>query len=147
MRFLCLECASRLLSILTLMGITLYLLATSSFTIRGCLPVNWRPQESNPTLRESTIAPEASDRDPEVNVEMVKMMVEGHVPLEYFKNRHEAGTSPTPNNSTQQETEYELTKWRTTEIFKVSTSNKVNSVPSALDHSQLSSDNCCCCNS
>jgi len=64
---------------------------------------------------------QVSVKDPEVNVEMVKMIVEGHVPPEYFqKNQAEASTSQTPIAPTQQETNYDLSKWKMTEMFKVS---------------------------
>lgn len=97
----------------------MYLLAVAAFTIRGCLPCNTKKALSRSIRVQTDETPGTSVQDPEVNVEMVKMIVEGHVPREYFRAEQEASTSQTPIDSTKQESQYDLTKWKTTEIFKV----------------------------
>jgi len=114
-----LKCPHKVLSFFIIVGVTLYLLATASFTIRGCLPIDIKKAQYKSRRIPSSETREASTRDPEINVEMVQMIVEGHVPREYFENRQKASTSQTTETSTQQETECELTRWKSTEIFKV----------------------------
>jgi len=102
------------------LGVTLYLLAVAAFTIRGCLPVDNKNAQSRSIRAPSNKLSGISIRDPEVNVEMVRMIVEGHVPPEYFKRRQEeASTSHTPIELNEQESQYDLTRWKTTEVFKV----------------------------
>jgi len=125
-RYLCLKCASAFLSLLTIIGITLYLLGASSLTIRGCLPSNFQSEYYQPGPSQSANVSETSYRDPEVNVEMVKIMVEGHVPREYIQQRQRAHRAQTETRSNQQETEHELARWRTNEIFKVSVMNDIS---------------------
>lgn len=99
---------------------TLYLLAIAAFTIRGCLPFDQKNAQRRSIRARSKKLSGVSIRDPEVNIEMVKMIVEGHVPREYFQRKQEeASTSKAPVESSEQESQYDLTKWKTTEVFKV----------------------------
>lgn len=119
MGFKCSKCPHAFGSVLTLASVTLFLLAISSFTIRGGLPLKLT------TFRApipSTSAPRSqSDQEQHgesgVNFEMVKMMVEGRVPSVYFRSKHEPSTTNAP--PPDQARDIELTKWITSEIFKV----------------------------
>lgn len=119
--FKCSKCPHDFESVITLFFLTLYLLGLSSFTIRGGLPFSSR---NSKTSLPSTSAARYDERgeDPqevEVNFEMVEMLRDGYVPPEYFKKRKAERklTEPTPQ---QQVNELQLTRWITTEIFKVS---------------------------
>lgn len=102
------------------LGVTLYLLALAAFTIKGCLPIDKKKAQNRSIRVPSNASFGASNQDPEVNIEMVRMIVEGHVPPEYFQRRQEeASTSQAPEESVETENQYDLTKWKTTEVFKV----------------------------
>jgi len=118
--FECLKCPHGIFSFLITAGVTLYLFAASSFTIRGCLPLDIKKTKHISVRLRSNESRGASVQDPEVNIEMVRMMIEGRVPPEYFRRNQGSGTSQPPKEWTQQESEYDLTKWKVTEIFKVS---------------------------
>eukprot|EP00210_Caulerpa_lentillifera_P003968 g3787.t1 len=117
--FQCLKCPNAVVSLLIIFGIVAYLLAAASLTIRGCLPYSVKPRDGASDSNESSIASEALHRDPQVNIEMVKMLVEGYVPKEYLERRQTNHSSEPPTPKSQQENEYELTRWRITEIFKI----------------------------
>eukprot|EP00210_Caulerpa_lentillifera_P003975 g3794.t1 len=121
-RFLCLKCPSTILSLITITGIFIYLLAAASFTIKGCLPSTLRPRNDPSPSDQLSNAPGPSNRNEHLDVEMVKMLGEGHVAQVHSEQQERPNISqPQPETQapTQQENEYELTKWRTTEIFKV----------------------------
>eukprot|EP00210_Caulerpa_lentillifera_P003970 g3789.t1 len=117
--FLCLRCPHVIVSLLIIVGVTAYLLGAATLTIRGCLPYNFKPQEGPSTSNQQSIVGGPSTRDPQVNVEMVKMLVEGHVPKEYLERRQSANVPRSQSQRTRQENEYELTRWRSTEMFKI----------------------------
>eukprot|EP00210_Caulerpa_lentillifera_P003966 g3785.t1 len=119
--FECLRCPSTIISLLIIIGIVAYLLCASAFTIRGCLPLNTTHQHDPSSSNRSSTSLRRSNRDPQMNVEMVKMLVEGHVPKEYLERRQSANVhrSQSQTSTIDKENEYELTRWRTTEIFKI----------------------------
>eukprot|EP00210_Caulerpa_lentillifera_P003967 g3786.t1 len=125
LRFSCLECPRDILSLLTILCITIYLLAAASFTIRGCLPFNLESQKVPSLSKQSSNDVGLSNKDPELNIEMVTMLVEGYVPPSYFEkqrtkhNSHSQTQTQTQMDTSQQENEYELTRWRAAEILKI----------------------------
>eukprot|EP00210_Caulerpa_lentillifera_P003956 g3775.t1 len=127
-RFLCSSCSSPILSFLNIVGIALYLLAAATFTIRGCLPFGFQPQNNPSISRHASNDVGHSGRDSQVNIEMIEMLGGSHVSREYFEERRTMNNTiqrQTSNASQvqtlliQQENEYDLTKWRITEIFKI----------------------------
>eukprot|EP00210_Caulerpa_lentillifera_P004815 g4597.t1 len=121
-RFLCvkLNCPNTSLSLLIIVAVTAYLLATAAVTIRGCLPLNSKPQNDLSSSDQSSSDTSPSDRDPEVNIEMVRMLVEGYVPQQHSEMEEQTSTSfETQTSTNQKEKEFELTKWKTTEILKI----------------------------
>jgi len=118
--FRCLKCPHIIFSFLIVLGATLYLLAVAALTIRGCLPSDINREREESVSEISNLSNGDSVGDPEVNIEMVKMIVEGLVPSEYFRKKQaEASASQTPAPSAEHESKYDLTKWKMTEIFKV----------------------------
>eukprot|EP00210_Caulerpa_lentillifera_P003957 g3776.t1 len=115
--FQCLKCSTTTLSILIIIGITIYLLLTAAFTIRGCLPRSLETQNSPTTSNQSASVVNRSRREVQVNIEMAMMLVEGHAPLESFVVQQRPNNSQT--STIEQENEYEITRWRINEIFKI----------------------------
>eukprot|EP00210_Caulerpa_lentillifera_P000407 g397.t1 len=119
LRFQCLKCPRNFLSLLTLIGLTIYLLCASLITIRGCLPINTKKESRNSAIAQSRNIEGNSIHHSESGLQMVTLDVEECRTLEFVKQKQGANISRSQESSTQLENEYELTKWRTTEIFKI----------------------------
>eukprot|EP00210_Caulerpa_lentillifera_P003958 g3777.t1 len=123
--FQCLKCPITIFSILIIIGITIYLLLTAAFTIRGCLPLSSKPQDDPSTSNRSTKVANSSRGEMQVDIEMVTMLDEDKVPRKSSKMQKKTNSSQsqsqlqTQTSSTQHENEYELTRWKTTEILKI----------------------------
>eukprot|EP00210_Caulerpa_lentillifera_P003962 g3781.t1 len=117
--FLCSRCSSTLLSLLTIFAIATYLLGAAAFTIRGCLPFTINTHDYSSSSDQLSHDAGPLTRDSQVNIEMVKMLVEGYIEPEYSEETQLSIISQSQIPATQQEDEYELTRWRTTEIFKI----------------------------
>lgn len=117
-RFQCLKCYRNILSFLTLIALSLYLLVTASFTIHGSLPKATKQENGDATLSALNHRNPNSSKDLQINVQMVEMLRDGRVPPEYMREleRENAGES---SIQLEGRNECELARWRTTEIFKV----------------------------
>eukprot|EP00210_Caulerpa_lentillifera_P003941 g3761.t1 len=118
-RFMCRECTSNILSLLVIIGVTLYLLGATVITIKGCLPSNLTQKGSHLTTNLSAITLESSDRAQQVNIQMAERNDEGNVLQDRLSTNNEATLSETEISIIQQETEFELTRWKLGEIFKI----------------------------
>eukprot|EP00210_Caulerpa_lentillifera_P003940 g3760.t1 len=118
-RFMCRECTSNILSLLVIIGVTLYLLGATVVTIRGCLPSNLTHRESHLETYQSLNVARPSDIDQQVNIQMAETNDEGNVPQEQLAPNNSINISETEASKLQQETEFELTRWKITEIFKI----------------------------
>eukprot|EP00210_Caulerpa_lentillifera_P000359 g352.t1 len=122
----CSKCSHEIESVLLLIFFTLYLLAISSFTVRGGLPLKPKTPVSAvstvSTLRFEQVRQQPQDVD--INLQMVEWMAQGRVPSAYFRAREAPPSSSSALSSSNkipptQSSELELTRWITSEIFKV----------------------------
>eukprot|EP00210_Caulerpa_lentillifera_P000404 g394.t1 len=119
LRFQCLKCPHNLMSVLILIGLIIYLLCASIITIRGCLPMNTNKASSRSAIAQSRNTSRNLTRHSEICLEMVNPSNEESVCEEHVAHKQGANISCSQQSSTQQESDFELTKWRTTEIFKI----------------------------
>lgn len=108
-----------MVSVLTLIGVTLYLLGASALTIRGCIPADEEANSEGSVPAQSTSIPEASNGDVAVNVEMVERKIEGDVPPDSVNETQRSNISRTKTTSKTKTNKAELTRWKTTELIKV----------------------------
>jgi len=113
----CTKCPHALESIVTLTLLVLYLLAISSFTLRGGLPYQAKHASAigGPSSRRSVVW--NTSRSVAINIQMVEMMRDGYVPPHVLQQSRSANRS-TPNPPAQRN-KAEMTGWKTSEIFKV----------------------------
>lgn len=114
------SCPRTIVSVLTLIGVTLYLLGASSLTIRGCIPADEEVHSERSVPAQSSNIPEASNGDVAVNVEMVERKAEGNVPPDSVNESQKSNISQTKTTSKTKNKKPELTRWKTTELIKVS---------------------------
>eukprot|EP00210_Caulerpa_lentillifera_P003959 g3778.t1 len=125
--FQCLKCPTVLVSVLIILGITLYLLGTAAITIRGCLPFHSKSKEDPSGSDQSSSVIGPLTRDSQISIEMVHAMVEDNVSRGQLVGQQGTSTvhTQTSNMSLVQAVkieevdEYELTKWQMTEVFKI----------------------------
>jgi len=113
LRFRCLKCPSNSLSLLILMALTLYLLIASYFTIRGCLPLSLKKLKGGAVQTPSRNSPGSSTSDTSTHIEIKTHKIEEQQQIP------QASTSQARTSTSQLGHEFEITKWRTTEIFKI----------------------------
>jgi len=114
-RFQCFSCPRRFASLLTLLGLTLYLFVSSATTIRGTLPSPSSNQK--PTQGEMKNGPSTSSQHDEVRVE-----IDESLPQDLNKDE-ESGTKSKSivirSPCSKPMHRYELLRWKTIEILKV----------------------------
>lgn len=142
MGFKCSKCPHAFASALTLVFITLVLLAISSSTVRGGLPVTTKAIEEARSSVSDTAQMQATVEPSEggVNLEMVRMMIEGRVPSAYFRPRQKPSTSTEP--PLNQTDDIHITRWITAEILKVEALFFCVFYEFAQDSDQFSSSDC-----
>eukprot|EP00210_Caulerpa_lentillifera_P003954 g3773.t1 len=142
-RFLCLKCPRTIISLLTIIGLGLYLLAATAFTIKGCLPFNFKAQDDSSISNQSSEDVGPSYRDLNVYIEMVKLPIEAHdLQKEHLNGRpmtnniqtQTLNTSLLQSKRNKHLEEYELTRWRMTEVLKIMINFlQTTAVASAID--------------
>eukprot|EP00210_Caulerpa_lentillifera_P006659 g6362.t1 len=122
LEFECSECPHTIWSVLTILSLALYLLVLASFTIRGGLPVNFKPRNQSQSFSPEPNLVWSVSRKAAINLQMVEMMRDGYIPLEVRDPSHKIAVSNSFNSVTtdlELKNELEITKWIATEILKI----------------------------
>eukprot|EP00210_Caulerpa_lentillifera_P000358 g351.t1 len=126
MSFECSKCPHASASVITLILLSLYLLAIAAFTIRGGLPLKIKTQVSFARSVSSVSFEEVQEqsRDVDINVQMVEWRSQSRMSSPYFQTSEVPTSSHSAPSSSNEispihSSELELTKWITSEIFKV----------------------------